>query len=145
LALAAEAGISRLHLLGVDEQERRQLALDVMQRTAVRVDDAVLDEPSLKAALSETAVLIHCTPIGMAPRIGVSCVPAHLLHPGLTVMDIVYNPRETKLLGDAKAAGCRAISGLEMFLNQAAAQFERWTGQLAPVEVMRAVLESRLA
>jgi shikimate 5-dehydrogenase len=60
-------------------------------------------------------------------------------------MDIVYNPRETKLLGDAKAAGCRAISGLEMFLNQAAAQFERWTGQLAPVEVMRAVLESRLA
>lgn len=144
-ALAAEAGISRLYLLGVDEQERRQLALDVTQRTAVRVDDAFLDEPSLKAALSETAVLIHCTPIGMAPRIGVSCVPAHLLHPGLTVMDIVYNPRETKLLGDAKAAGCRAISGLEMFLNQAAAQFERWTGQLAPVEVMRAVLESRLA
>jgi shikimate dehydrogenase len=144
-ALAAEAGISRLHLLGVDERERRQLALEVMQRTAVRVDDAFLDEQSLKAALSETAVLIHCTPIGMAPQTGASCVPAHLLHPGLTVMDIVYNPRETKLLGDAKAAGCRSISGLEMFLNQAAAQFERWTGRLAPIEVMRAVLDSRLA
>ena len=58
-------------------------------------------------------------------------------------MDIVYNPRETKLLADAKAAGCRTISGLEMFLYQAAAQFERWTSQSAPTPVMRAVLESR--
>jgi shikimate dehydrogenase len=144
-ALAAEAGISRLHLLGIDEHERRQLAFDVTQKTAVRVADAFLDEQSLKVALAEATVLIHCTPIGMAPRTGVSCVPAHLLHTGLTVMDIVYNPRETKLLADAKAAGCRTISGLEMFLFQAAAQFERWTGQSAPTQVMRTVLESRLA
>ena len=48
----------------------------------------------------------------------------------------------TKLLSDAKAAGCRTISGLEMFLYQAAAQFEVWTGQSAPAQVMRAVLES---
>ena len=144
-ALAAEAGISRLHLLGIDEHERRQLALDVTQKTGVRVADAVLNEQSLKAALAEANVLIHCTPIGMAPRPGASCVPAHLLRPGLTVMDIVYNPRETKLLADAKAAGCLTISGLEMFLYQAAAQFERWTGQSAPTQVMRAVLESRLA
>ena len=58
---------------------------------------------------------------------------------GLTVMDIVYNPRETKLLADAKAAGCRTISGLEMFLYQAAAQFERWTGQSAPASHARRV------
>jgi shikimate dehydrogenase len=143
-ALAAEGGVSRLHLLGIDEQERRRLTLDLTQRTAVRVADAFLDDQSLKAALAEADVLIHCTPIGMAPRTGVSCVPAHLLHAGLTVMDIVYNPRETKLLVDAKAAGCRTISGLEMFLNQAAAQFEHWTGQSAPTPVMRAVLVSRL-
>jgi shikimate dehydrogenase len=79
----------------------------------------------------------------MAPKTGISCVPAQLLHPGLTVMDIVYNPRETQLLADAKAAGCRIISGLEMFLYQAVAQFERWTGRSAPTPVMRAVLESR--
>ena len=144
-ALAAEAGISRLHLLGIDEPERRRLALDVTQKTGVPVADAGLDEQSLKAALAETNVLIHCTPIGMAPRPGASCVPAHLLRPGLTVIDIVYTPRETKLLADAKAAGCRTISGLEMFLYQAAAQFERWTGQSAPTPVMRAVLEARLA
>ena len=60
-------------------------------------------------------------------------------------MDIVYNPRDTKLLKDAKAAGCRTIPGLEMFVNQAAAQFEVWTNQAAPADVMRAVLESRFS
>ena len=80
----------------------------------------------------------------MSPKTGMSCVPTHLLHPGLTVMDIVYNPRDTQLLTDAKADGCRTISGLEMFLYQAAAQFEHWTGTPAPTQVMRTVLESRL-
>ena len=141
-ALAVDAGIHRLHLLGIDDLERRRLASDLMQKTAVQVAEAFLDELSLKAALAEARVLIHCTPIGMSPKTGVSCVPAHLLHPGLAVMDIVYNPRETKLLADAQAAGCRTISGLEMFLYQAAAQFERWTGQPAPTQVMRTVLES---
>jgi shikimate dehydrogenase len=58
-------------------------------------------------------------------------------------MDIVYNPRETRLLKEAKAAGCRTIQGIEMFLNQAILQFELWTNQPAPADVMRAVLESR--
>jgi shikimate dehydrogenase len=58
-------------------------------------------------------------------------------------MDIVYNPRETRLLKEAKAAGCRTIQGIEMFLNQAILQFELWTHQPAPADVMRAVLESR--
>ncbi|HKY72407.1 MAG TPA: shikimate dehydrogenase [Nitrospira sp.] len=142
-ALTADAGIRGLHLLGVDEQERCTLASDLMDRTAARVAEAFLDEHALRTALAEARVLIHCTPIGMAPRTGVSCVPAYLLHPDLTVMDIVYNPRETQLLADAKAAGCRTISGLEMFLYQAVAQFERWTGHAAPTQIMRSVLESR--
>jgi shikimate dehydrogenase len=143
-ALATEGAIPRMHLLGIDDQERRGLASDLKSKTAVHVEDAFLDEQSLKTALADARVVIHCTPIGMSPKTGTSCVPAHLLHPRLTVMDIVYNPRETRLLADAKAAGCRTISGLEMFLYQAAAQFERWTGEPAPIHVMRAVLESRL-
>ena len=143
--LAAEAGIRRLHLLGIEEQERRSLAVDLKTKTGLTVLNAHLDEASLKTVLSEARVLIHCTPVGMAPKTGISCVPVHLLHPALTVMDIVYNPRETQLLADAKAAGCRTIPGLEMFLFQAAAQFERWTGRSAPLNVMREVLESRFS
>jgi shikimate 5-dehydrogenase len=61
----------------------------------------------------------------------------------LVVFDAVYNPRRTLLLRDAAAAGCRVIEGTEMFLGQAALQFERWTGKPAPREIMRQVLEAR--
>lgn len=144
-ALAAEGGIRRLHLLGIEEQERIKLAEDLKSKTSVAVADAYLDDASMKTVLPEVRVLIHCTPIGMAPKVGKSCVPAPFLHAGLTVMDIVYNPRETQLLADARTAGCGTIPGLEMFLYQAVAQFEKWTGRPAPVDVMRAVLASRFS
>lgn len=142
-ALAAEAEVRRLHLLGIEVDERRNLATDLRDKTGVSVEEEDLDERRLKNVLPEARVLIHCTPVGMAPKIGRSCIPPKLLHRELIVMDVVYNPRETQLLIDARTAGCRTISGLEMFLYQAVAQFERWTGQSAPIQVMRAVLESR--
>jgi shikimate dehydrogenase len=144
-ALASKTKIRRLHLLGIEEQERKNLASDLKTKTGVSVLDAHLDEAALRMFLPEARVLIHCTPVGMAPHIGKSCVPVQHLHSGLTVMDIVYNPRETQLLMDAKAAGCRTIAGLEMFLFQAATQFEQWTGRAAPIDVMRRVLESHFS
>lgn len=144
-ALAVESQISRLHLLGIENAERRALATDLQAKTGLNVTEAHMDEAALAAVLPEARALIHCTPIGMAPKIGKSCVPAALLHRGLTVMDIVYNPRDTRLLTDARGAGCRTISGLEMFLHQAVAQFELWTGKSAPTDVMRMVLESRFS
>jgi shikimate dehydrogenase len=109
------------------------------------VQESPLDEGTLRKVLPDTHVLIHCTPMGMSPNVNDTSVPATLLHAGLTVMDIVYNPRDTRLLKDAKAAGCRTIPGLEMFLHQAAAQFELWTNQAAPTDVMRAILESHFS
>ena len=80
-------------------------------------------------------ILIHATPLGMSPNID-GCffsgdIPADL------VFDMVYNPLETLLLKKARSAGKETISGLEMFLDQAAAQFEIWTGQTAPRTVMK--------
>ena len=60
-------------------------------------------------------------------------------------MDIVYNPLNTQLLQDAQAADCRTIQGIEMFLHQAVAQFELWTGESAPVETMRNILTSHFS
>jgi shikimate dehydrogenase len=144
-ALGAEAGIDRLTILGIDVRERIALARDLQSNTELTVQELPLDEGALRKVLPDTHVLIHCTPMGMWPNVHETSVPATLLHPGLTVMDIVYNPRDTKLLKDAKAAGCRTIPGLEMFVHQAAAQFELWTNQAAPADVMRAVLESRFS
>jgi len=144
-ALAATKEVRGLTLLGIDEKERLALAQDVRDRTALPVEEGPLTEQTLRSGIKTAQILIHCTPIGMHPKVDDTCVPAPLLGPHLTVMDIVYNPLETRLLRDAKAAGCRTIRGLEMFLHQAAAQFELWTGQAAPVDVMRSVLESRFS
>jgi shikimate dehydrogenase len=81
----------------------------------------------------------------MHPNVDQSLVPPERLHPDLAVMDIVYNPRETRLLADARARGLEAIPGLEMFVNQAILQFEAWTGQSAPGKAMRQVVLDHLA
>jgi len=142
-ALGTEAEIGCLTILGIDDLERIALVRDLQLKTGMIVQESSLDESTLRKILPDTHVLIHCTPMGMSPKVHETSVPTTSLHAGLTVMDIVYNPRDTQLLKDAKAAGCRAIPGLEMFLHQAAAQFELWTNQIAPVDVMRSVLDSR--
>jgi shikimate dehydrogenase len=144
-ALGTEAEIDRLTILGIDDQERTVLARELRSKTGLTVLDLPLDEEALRKALPDAHVLIHCTPMGMSPKAHETSVPSALLHAGLTVMDIVYNPRDTRLLKDAKAAGCRTIPGIEMFLHQAAAQFELWTNQAAPTDVMRKVLEARFS
>ncbi|HMS84221.1 MAG TPA: shikimate dehydrogenase [Nitrospira sp.] len=141
-ALAAESGAEKLTLLGIEDRERTTLAKDIRSAAAMAVEDSFLDESTLRQVLPESHVLIHCTPVGMSPKVDTTCVPASLLHEKLSVMDIVYNPRETQLLKDAKRVGCKTIPGLEMFLNQAVAQIELWANQSAPVAVMRTVLES---
>ena len=147
-ALAMEPATSRIEgltILGVLEDERRRLAVDVRTKTPLQADEGPMTDDTLREAIRESQVLIHCTPVGMHPKVKDSCVPSKFLEPHLTVMDIVYNPLDTQLLQDAEAAGCKTIRGIEMFLYQAIGQFELWTGQKAPTDVMRAVLESSFA
>lgn len=144
-ALAMEPAASRIEgltILGVLEDERRRLAADLRAKTPLQADEGPMTDEALREAIRESQTLIHCTPVGMHPKVKDSCVPSKFLEPHLTVMDIVYNPLDTQLLQDAKAAGCKTIRGSEMFLYQAVGQFELWTGQKAPADVMRAVLES---
>ena len=61
------------------------------------------------------------------------------------IFDAVYNPPKTRLIKEAERIGCDTISGVEMFINQAVVQFEHWTGEKAPEEVMRKVVLDHLA
>jgi shikimate dehydrogenase len=141
--LCTDAKISALTILAMLDDEREALVRDLRHKTGATVWGVRLNRDTLKEHLPQAGVLIHCTPVGMSPKVDETCVPADLLAPSLTVMDIVYNPLETRLLKDARQAGCRIIRGIEMFLHQAIGQFELWTGQPAPVQVMREVLEER--
>jgi shikimate dehydrogenase len=80
---------------------------------------------------------VNTTAVGMAPLTAAAPVPADTLHPQLLVMDIVYNPLETRLLTLARLKGCAVVDGVEMFVRQGARQLEIWTGRSAPLTVMR--------
>ncbi len=88
--------------------------------------------------------LINATSAGMAPDIDYSPIPAKALKNFPVIMDIVYAPLETRLLREARAAGCRTINGLAMLLYQGVAQFELWTGRDAPLPIMKQQLEAGL-
>ncbi len=96
---------------------------------------------------AHATVFINCTPIGMHPKTQATPLPElpRAINSDAIVFDTIYNPIETRLLADARAAGAKVISGLEMFVRQGAAQFERWTGQSAPVERFAEVLREQLA
>jgi shikimate dehydrogenase len=80
----------------------------------------------------------------MHPDSGKSPVPSPCLKPGMVVMDAVYSPINTRLLKDAKKQDCVTIHGLDMLLYQGVAQFEIWTGEKAPVEVMEKAVKNQI-
>jgi len=121
--------------------------------------------PLERAGEVDYDILVNCTSTGMSPKTDESPVPAEFLREGTLVFDAVYTPVETRLLREARAAGAKTVSGLEMFIRQAALQFEIWTAaagghhlqngyqpqkrqadvacKSAPVEIIRKILEDR--
>lgn len=89
-------------------------------------------------------ILVNTTPVGMYPETGNSPVQKDALKKDMVVMDIVYNPLETRLLSLAKDMGCTVVDGLLMFIFQAAKQFELFTGQTAPVSAMEKAAREHL-
>jgi len=93
----------------------------------------------IEKAVTETPLLINATSVGLGDP-DASPLPGGVLPESGAVVDIVYEPRKTKLLRDAEAAGLQTLGGLEMLLGQGVLAFELWTGGPAPVEVMRRAL-----
>lgn len=129
----------------------------VYNRTRERAD-ALADEfngRTGKVVSDDWARLSHCdcdiilntTSVGMHPHTSASPINGQNLKLGRDhlVFDAIYNPVETQLLKDARAAGAKVATGFDMFLRQAVGQFECWTGQPAPVELMRSVVSRRLS
>lgn len=89
-------------------------------------------------------ILIQTTPVGMYPHTDECPIPEHLLKEGMVVMDIIYNPIETKALKLAKEHGCKTIDGLSMFIHQGAEQFRLWTDSDPPLKEMRSAVKGAL-
>lgn len=99
------------------------------------------DEAQFKAELDSADIFVNATIVGMKPMDDQSIIKdVSWLRPDLVVADIVYNPEETKLLKDAKAAGCTCVGGKGMLVWQGASAFKLYTGEEMPVEGVKELL-----
>lgn len=143
VALAvAKAGAERLTI--VNRTVAKAEAVVAMVRAAlpqIPVEAVELAEGDAAETVREAAIIIDSTAVGMFPHHEVEpVIPADWLHTGQIVCDLTYNPRETVLLKAAARAGARTLDGTGMLIHQGALAFEYWTGQTAPVEIMRRTL-----
>jgi len=90
-------------------------------------------------------VLINCTSVGMHPNLDDTPFAENWLREGMVVFDTIYNPEQTLLIKQARERGCKTITGVEMFVRQAARQFELFTGKTPPIDLMRDVLRRAIS
>jgi len=89
-------------------------------------------------------VVINATSIGLGDDMARVPLAIGSLTPGMVVADVIFNPPDTKLMRDARAAGCKTLDGLGMLVNQAVIGFKIWTGVDPDAELMRDALEEFL-
>lgn len=143
-AQAALDGVKVLHIFARRSSrfwDRTQKLVDTINSTldcrAFLHDNG--DKGALVQAVGESALLLNATSLGMAPDIeGTIITDTSIFRPDLIVSDVVYNPRETRLLREAREAGCRTFNGMYMLLYQGAEAFRLWTGMDMPVVEIKA-------
>ncbi len=124
------------------QQVEERLAL-ISKQTSCTIKLFPLEQQELlKSEIATANVLVNATSVGMSPDVEGCLIPdSRWLRPDLAVTDIVYEPRETKLLTMAKKQGCQTVNGLGMLLHQGAQAFQLWTGQPMPIEVVRSAIK----
>jgi 3-dehydroquinate dehydratase/shikimate dehydrogenase len=101
---------------------------------AVQLECDILDWSDRHTA--KCSLLVNCTPVGMHPNVEETPFNQNYLHRTTIVFDTVYNPEQTLLIKQARAQQCRTITGVEMFVRQAALQFKLFTDADAPLDLM---------
>jgi shikimate dehydrogenase len=136
IAYQAAQEVEELVILNRTVEKAKQLA-KILHSFNAKVIGKMLSNNVLYKELTTANILVNATSVGMYPDNNNSPVPSDLLTSDLCVMDIIYNPLNTKLLNDAKYAGAKTITGVDMLIYQGAVAFEIWTKCTAPVEVMK--------
>lgn len=119
---------------------RKENAAQLLKPVVAEFKDTKL----LSGADAETSydLVVNCTPIGMAPHIGETPMPAHVLyHKGMLCCDLIYNPAKTRFLQEAEQNGASILNGMNMFLYQGILAFELFTGHPLPLKICDKVFE----
>ncbi|URA09292.1 shikimate dehydrogenase [Thermospira aquatica] len=142
-ALFAYDRPAKLTIVARNQESRNNLRLRLLEAFPfAQIETANFE--SVKDVMKDAQILINTTPVGMFPHEDQSPIEEACIPRGITVMDLIYHPVETTLLKLARAKHCVVINGAEMLLFQAMRQFEIWTGEKAPFEVMQKALQKCL-
>ena len=144
----AEAGAARITVVNRTLERAERLVSDLSAAaTPAQLVAAHDTRESWEKSAAEAGLLVNCTSLGTAgtPEEDRSPMPSDLIRSQSLVYDLVYQPAETRLIRDARAAGARTIGGLPMLIHQGAASFKVWTGKDAPVDIMFQAAEAALA
>jgi 3-dehydroquinate dehydratase/shikimate dehydrogenase len=130
--------------------KRKGIDVTVASRTLERAERIAAEVGSKAVAWSSRHrlpydCLVNATPVGMHPNVDETPYERDHLRPYMIVFDTVYNPESTLLIKEARAVGCRTVTGVEMFVRQAAIQFRIWQGIDPPPQVMREALKRATA
>lgn len=142
LVQAALDGVAEISVFSIRDQffdRAAHIVAQLNEQTDCKVTLYDFDDDSvLRREIGSSYLLLNATSVGMAPNTD-RCVikDASFFHPDLVVSDVIYNPRETKLLAMAREAGLPTFNGLYMLLYQGAEAFKLWTGKEMPTDVIK--------
>jgi 3-dehydroquinate dehydratase/shikimate dehydrogenase len=141
-AVIGAGGAARAVTAGLAEAGSR---VTIYNRTLSKAQSLAREFRCKAAALdevknTEAEILINCTSIGMHPKTDSSPVPPEVWGPGKIAFDTVYNPLRTRFLQEAEAAGARIVTGAEMFIRQALAQYRYLVGSDPDEKLIRRIV-----
>jgi len=137
IAFAIAEKASSLIILNRTKRKALNLTRELSKKLKVNVSADSLTFESLKNNLKDADILVNATSVGMTPNINQTLVTKKFLRKDMVVLDVVYNPLETKLLKEAKEAKAKCINGVEMLVQQAAEAFKIWFRIEPPINEMR--------
>lgn len=142
VAIIGAGGAARAIAVGILEKQGK---LTILNRTVEKAEKLAKELNCSFGPLEDfknlkTGILINSTSVGMHPNIDKTPIDTKNVK-DIIVFDAIYNPQKTKLLKEAEKNNCTIISGIEMFINQAAEQFRIWTGKEADVNLIRSILK----
>ena len=134
-------GAEEINVLSIKDRfwdKAQKLVDNIIEETHTNINLIEMNDETIEECVNKSSLLCNATPVGMAPNEdGCLIKDASLLRSDLVVVDIIYNPLETKLYKMAKDNGCKVLNGIEMLIHQGAASFKLWTGKEFPIEIIK--------
>ena len=136
----ALAGARKITVANIVREQGLELAELIRQRTGAQSEFVFWNGPV--AVPEDMDILVNATSVGLFPNVQEKPDVAYdSIRPGMVVSDVIFNDPRTLFLSEANKRGAKTVNGLGMLVNQAALNFEIWTGTKAPFQVMREALE----